>query len=303
VTGSCVLCGGSVELLYDDCTDFEYFMTNPGNLARCHRCGLVVMDPMPTREELPGLYPADYHSYAQGGNPVARWLLRRYQRRQAALCRKHLPPGGRFLEIGCATGDVLAELAGQYPIVSGIELSEDAAAVAAARGLDVFCGTLEEFETDQQYDLIFMSHVIEHVLDPVATVARIAQLLAPGGVLYVETPNVGALDARVWKSRWGLIHYPRHLYLFDRSTIARLYESAGMTCDAVRWEPNSCGWALSVQSMLRRRGWDRTRRPRSRYYPLLLVAFLPLNLLDLAFGGTAFMSAIGHKPATERAAA
>jgi hypothetical protein len=136
------------------------------------------------------------------------------------------------------------------------------------------------------------------VLDPVSTVAVIERLLAPGGVLYLETPNVGSLDARLWKQRWGLIHYPRHLYLFDRATITRLLGTAGLTTEGVRWEPNSCGWALSVQSELRRRGIDRSRAPRSRYYPLLLMLFLPLNLLDAVFGGTAFMSAIGRKART-----
>ncbi len=295
MAGSCVLCGERTELLYDDCRDFEYFMTNPANLVRCSNCRLVAMDPTPTRAELPLLYPPDYHSFATEGNPLARFLLGRYQRRQAGRCRKHLPPGGRFLEIGCANGDVLAELADQFPVVHGIELSDEAAAAAQARGLDVFCGTLEEFETDQQYDLIFMSHVIEHVLDPVATIARITSLLAPGGVVYLETPNVGSLDAKIWKQRWGLIHYPRHLYLFDRQTVRRLIESSGLETEAVRWEPNSCGWALSVQSELRRHGIDHSRAPRSRYYPLLLLAFLPMNLLDAAFGGTAFMSAVGRK--------
>jgi SAM-dependent methyltransferase len=295
VDGTCVLCGRPTALLYDDCTDFEYFMTAPGDLYRCTGCGLVAMEPMPTRAELPGLYPAEYENFSGPGNPIARFLLARYQRRQADICRKHLPPDGRILEIGCATGDVLAELVGDYPVVHGIELSEDACAVARSRGLEVFCGTLEEYRTDQQYDVVFMSHVIEHVLDPVATVAIIERLLAPGGVLYLETPNVGSLDARVWKSRWGLIHYPRHLYLFDRSTITRLLDGASLTTEGVRWEPNSCGWALSVQSWLRRRGIDRSRAPRSRYYPILLMLFLPLNLLDVAFGGTAFMSAIGRK--------
>ena len=298
MAGSCVLCGERTEMLYDDCRDFEYFMTNPADFVRCSNCRLVAIDPMPTRAELPSLYPPDYHSFATAGNPVARFLLHRYQRRQADRCRKQLPPGGSFLEIGCANGDVLAELEAEFPVVQGIELSEEAAAAAQARGLDVFCGTLEEFNTDQRYDLIFMSHVIEHVLDPVATVARITSLLAPGGVLYLETPNIGSLDAKIWKQRWGLIHFPRHLYLFDRTTIRRLIESAGLETEAVRWEPNSCGWALSVQSELRRHGLDRSRAPRSRYYPLLLLAFLPMNLLDAAFGGTAFMSAIGRKSRT-----
>ncbi len=295
MSGTCVLCGGSTSLLYDDCTDFEYFMTAPGDLYRCGTCGLVAMEPIPTRAELPGLYPTEYENFSGPRNPVARYLLARYQHRQADICRKHLQPGGRILEIGCATGDVLAELAGDYPVVHGIELSAEACGVARGRGLDVFCGTLEEYETDQQYDVVFMSHVIEHVLDPVESVRIIERLLAPGGVLYLETPNVGSLDARVWKQRWGLIHYPRHLYLFDRSTIARLLASAELTTEGVRWEPNSCGWALSVQSWLRRKGIDGSRTPRSRYYPVLLMLFLPLNLLDVAFGGTAFMSAIGRK--------
>ncbi len=296
MSAPCVLCGSSTDLLYDDCTDFEYFMTNPGHLYRCSACRLVVMEPMPTREELPALYPAEYHSFSTARNPVADLLLRRYQRRQAARCRRYLPPAGRFLEIGCANGDVLAELRDEFPVVRGIELSEEAATAARARGLDVFCGTLEEYETDERFDLVFMSHVIEHVLDPVATVRRISELLAPGGVLYLETPNVGALDARLWKSGWGLIHFPRHLYLFDRSTIVRLLEVGGLHPEGTHWEPNSCGWALSVQSWLRRRGIDRNRTPRSRYYPVLLVLFLPLNLLDALLGGTAFMSAVGRKP-------
>jgi hypothetical protein len=68
--------------------------------------------------------------------------------------------------------------------------------------------------------------------------------------------------------------------------------------ESVKPELNSCGWALSVQSSLRRRGIDRVREPRSRYYPLLLLLFLPANVVDLCFGGTAFMSAIARKGGT-----
>jgi hypothetical protein len=141
-----------------------------------------------------------------------------------------------------------------------------------------------------------MSHVIEHVLDPVATVRKVREMLAPRGVFYVETPNVGSPDARLWGRHWGLIHYPRHLCLFDRGTLRRLLEDAGFEVERMSWEINSCGWALSIQSALRRAGFDRSRRPRSFYYPLLLAATLPLNALDVFFGGTAFMSAIARKP-------
>ena len=70
---------------------------------------------------------------------------------------------------------------------------------------------------------------------------------------------------------------------------------AGFEVEKMSWEINSCGWALSIQAALRRAEIDGSRRPRSFYYPLLLAATLPLNLVDVCFGGTAFMSAIARK--------
>jgi SAM-dependent methyltransferase len=293
----CPLCSGDLALLYPDCFDFEYFVESSAEFYRCVDCGFVLTDPLPTRTELTELYPADYHNFDAPSNAVARLLLDRYYEHQSALCRRRMPTDGSFLEIGCAAGDILERLqhSGRAD-VQGIEISREACEQAWQRGLKVFHGTLDEFETDERFDLVFMSHVIEHVLDPVATVAKIRSLLKPGGVLYLETPNVGSLDARLWKSRWGLIHYPRHLYLFDRSTIRRLLEGAGLTGVSVASELNSCGWALSVQSALRRVGADRSRRPRSFYYSLLLLLFLPVNAVDWCFRSTAFMSATAHNP-------
>jgi SAM-dependent methyltransferase len=271
-------------------------MTASYAFQQCTACGLVFMDPMPTRAELPTLYPSKYQNFDALRNVVARALLDRYYARQAALCDRFLPEDGAFLEIGCATGELLERVQRtRNHKVRGIELSRDACEQAWARGLDVFHGTVDEFDTGERFDMVFMSHVIEHVLDPVATMHRVAALLRPGGVLYLETPNVGALDARIWGSRWGLIHYPRHLYLFDRSTIRALVEGAGLRVERVRSEINSCGWALSVQSWLRRHGIDRGTKPRSVYYPLLLVLLLPMNVLDLVTGGTAFMSVIARR--------
>jgi 2-polyprenyl-3-methyl-5-hydroxy-6-metoxy-1,4-benzoquinol methylase len=293
----CPLCGGTASLRYSGVQDLEYFMEASYDVYRCDKCRLVFMHPLPTRAELSGLYPANYHNFEPPKNPISRALLNRYYEHQCAIARRHLPPDGSFLEIGCAAGDILERMQRQgYDDVQGIELSLEACQQAWQRGLKVFHGTLDEYETDQRFDMVFMSHVIEHVLDPVATVEKIASLLKPGGVLYIETPNVGSLDARVWRRTWGLLHYPRHLYLFDRSTVRRLLERGGLTVEDVSSQVNSCGWALSIQSALRRARLDRSRGPRSFYYPLLLLLTLPLNALDLCFGGTAFMSAIARKP-------
>jgi SAM-dependent methyltransferase len=293
----CPLCSGEASLLYSDCFDFEYFVESSAQFYRCTDCGFVLMDPLPTRTELSELYPADYHNFDPPSNGISRLLLDRYYEHQSALCRRRMAEGGSFLEIGCAAGDILERMqrSGHHD-VRGIEISREACEQAWKRDLNVFHGTLDEFESDDKFDLVFMSHVIEHVLDPVATVAKIRTMLKPRGVLYLETPNVRALDSRLWKSRWGLIHYPRHLYLFDRSTVRRLLEASGLVDVRVASELNSCGWALSVQSALRRMGLDRSRRPRSFYYSLLLLLFLPVNAVDWCFRSTAFISATAHEP-------
>jgi 2-polyprenyl-3-methyl-5-hydroxy-6-metoxy-1,4-benzoquinol methylase len=291
----CPMCGTPAPLLYDGCRDLEYFVEASSRFHRCGRCRLVFMHPRPTRAELPTLYPSTYQNFDPPANPISRFLLDRYYEHQCATCRRHLPAGGALLEVGCAAGDILHRMRQQGYEVQGVDVSREACERARQRGLDVFCGTVDELETDDRFDLVFMSHVIEHVIDPVATIAKVSSLLKPGGVLYLETPNVGSLDARLFRERWGLIHYPRHLYLFDRATVQRLLECGGLSDVRVSWEINSCGWALSVQSALRRMGADRSRRPRSFYYPLLLLLLLPMNVLDVGFGGTAFMSATARK--------
>lgn len=293
---TCILCGGHGKLRFSDCRDLEYFIPASSDFYRCTACGFVFMHPQPTRDDLPGLYPSTYHNFDAPSGAMSRMLLDRYYAHHAAICRRYLPRDGAFLEIGSAGGDLLARLRDHgYRNVQGIELSRDGWEISRQKGLEVFHGTVEEFATDQRFDMLFMSHVIEHVLDPVATVGRMAGLLKEGGVLYVETPNVAALDARIWRRHWGLIHYPRHLYLFDRRTLGRLLAGGGLAVERVWSEINSCGWALSVQGMLRRLGIDPSRRPRSWYYPAVLVACLPLNLLDRCFGGTAFMAAVARK--------
>ena len=256
VSGTCVLCGGSTSLLYDDCTDFEYFMTAPGDLYRCGTCGLVAMEPIPTRAELPGLYPAEYENFSGPRNPVARFLLaplpaspgrhlpqapaarrphprdRLRHRRRPRRARRRLPGGARHrAERG------------------GVRRSP------AARGLDVFCGTLEEYETDQQYDVVFMSHVIEHVLDPVETVAHHRAPARAGWRAVPRDPQRRlARRAGVEAALGPHPLPPPPVPVRPQRPSPACSPSAELTTEGVRWEPNSCGWALSVQSWLRRRG-------------------------------------------------
>ena len=69
----CPLCGGEAALHFRGCQDLEYFIERRADFRRCTRCRLLFMHPLPTREELPGLYPAHY----QNVNPQPNRFMKR----------------------------------------------------------------------------------------------------------------------------------------------------------------------------------------------------------------------------------
>jgi SAM-dependent methyltransferase len=137
--------------------------------------------------------------------------------------------GGRALDIGCGNGAFLGLLARYGWSVTGVDVSEAASRSAAERGIEVFAGELEDAGLEaRSFDYIRMSHSIEHVGDPVRTIGTISDLLRPGGLAYLETPNVASPMARWCGQDWFPLESPRHLWLFDPTTMRRALESNGL---------------------------------------------------------------------------
>ncbi len=73
-----------------------------------------------------------------------------------------------------------------------------------------------------------MWHVLEHLPDPAAAIARAAELLRPGGRLLVSVPNVDSLQARLGGERWFHLDLPRHLFHFGPRSLSAMVERAGL---------------------------------------------------------------------------
>jgi len=93
--------------------------------------------------------------------------------------------------------------------------------------------------------------VIEHVPDPVGFTRKVHEILKPAGVFWFETPNIGCLDARLFRHRhWGAYHFPRHWFFFDVASIKRLAELTGFEVVSIDFVPNAIFWFWTFHSML-----------------------------------------------------
>ena len=84
------------------------------------------------------------------------------------------------------------------------------------------------------FQAISMVHVIEHLIDPAATLKTLHDLLAPGGRLLVVTPNVASLGHAIFGESWRELDPPRHLYLFSQESLIKTVETAGFRVKTIR---------------------------------------------------------------------
>ena len=153
-----------------------------------------------------------------------------------------LPRGSRVLEVGCGEGQLGRRLCELGCEVHGVEVVP-AAAAAAARALDrVTCADVERAPLDYpagHFQLLLCGDVLEHLVDPWGTLARLQRLLAPGGVLVCSVPNVqyfpvalGLLRGRFDYRDAGVLDRT-HLRFFTRRSARQLVEGAGFTVEAM----------------------------------------------------------------------
>jgi SAM-dependent methyltransferase len=217
------------------------------DIARCARCGHMQLDPMPAESVLTEAYAAavseDYLGEEAGQRETARRALDRIE---AAAVHP-----GRLADLGCWVGFLLAEARDRGWRTTGVEPSEFGSVYARERlGLDVWTGDL--FSTSLSpaaFDAVTMGDVIEHLVSPSAALARIADLLVPGGVLWMALPDAGSRVARAMGHRWWSV-LPTHVQYFTRHSMAALLARSGFQLLEMTTAPK----AFSVRYYLQRIG-------------------------------------------------
>jgi len=231
VTG-CPLCGATTFEAREVSTRMVRSAYNGSTVVRCSGCGLDYISPRP--DEVDGVYEEDYfRAYQDAGMvfPTESELHPRFAARLRAV--EQMRGRGRLLEIGIGHGGFLHHAATQGWDVLGVELSAYAAAYVRDRyRLNVVHGSLESAQLPPSaFDMVHLSHVLEHLLDPVAALRKIGTVLAPGGVLAIEVPNeLENLNIRLQRLLGGPAPYPvrcTHITFFQPATLQQMLERAG----------------------------------------------------------------------------
>lgn len=202
----------------------DLYGTALGDIVRCRDCGHMQLDRFPAETELLGMYEgaasSDYVEEEAGQRLTARAALERIER--------WAPSRGRLADLGCWVGFLLAEARDRGWTCVGVEPSSFAAAYARDElGLDVrqedlFAASLP----GGSFDAVVLGDVIEHLVDPGAALDRVAELLAPGGVVYLALPDAGSALARRMGRRWWSV-IPTHVQYFTRDSLFTLLRRRG----------------------------------------------------------------------------
>jgi SAM-dependent methyltransferase len=297
----CTICGGDdFGLVYGECPDRLYPGPDRFDVVRCRGCGLVQTNPRPTPEAIAGYYPESYVAFNQRDfhrGRLARLLRElvcapytvRYGPERVAVPPP--PGGGRVLDIGCGSGLLLTELARLGWEVWGIEPDKRAATALKDRlGLAderVVVGPAETARLPAgAFDLVTMSHVLEHLHDPRAVLAGVHRWLRPDGLLRVWVPNIASLESRVFRRLWYPLEVPRHLHHFDPRSLVHLLTESGFRPERIA--PQRQGFSLSG-SLQHLAGELTGRRLQPRQSRALYYLTLPFASVLLALGNLAVL--------------
>lgn len=163
----------------------------------CRRCGLIFPDPMPVPARgLAQHYDVDADDYFLNHQSDQK---ERQAEALLAEARSLLGAPGRLLDVGSGRGEVLKVALRENWDAVGLEPSRTfAERAAAASGAQVENCSLEEYVGGAgSFDAVILAAILEHVYDPNAVLGKIATLLRPGGVLFLDVPNEHGLYFRL----------------------------------------------------------------------------------------------------------
>lgn len=260
----CDLCGSSEFDLVAKTTDPERIVAGEFSVVRCRQCSLQYLNPRPDKGSISGCYPKEYYAHVGTQESIKtnsfRGNVRRAIRKSSLLSRlasyfpylsqasRDLPltndfaewlAPGKMLEVGCGAGGILNYMKSNGWQTFGIEPSMQAAGIAESKGHRIFRMGGDDAYPDalleMQFDLIYLSHSIEHMHYPTKALLNLRSMLKPeSGKLVLEVPNVDSVLTYLFGAENPIYDVPRHLYFFSPATLTKLLDKTGFAVESMR---------------------------------------------------------------------
>ncbi|HEY3444072.1 MAG TPA: class I SAM-dependent methyltransferase [Paludibaculum sp.] len=243
----CISCGHAVLLpqrLYRCKSAQGRALFGGSQLYRCQGCGLIQACPIPSLPALAEYYAEDYRNHCLSATDTEELTkfpldnLFYYNRGQSVaelLASRVASSEPRILDIGAGYGHILHAMGERFPggALSAIEFSNVCVEHLRSRGITVYAEPAEDvLPALAPFDVIVLSHALEHFLDPGAMLRLIASRLSSGGILYVEVPHIPEEAMhRYIDSVWAPRVDEPHITFFDPRSLNGVLAASGLAVE------------------------------------------------------------------------
>jgi len=277
----CMFCGSKILTELLNVTDTRFGIEKLWNICRCTECGIEQTIPLPFPVELRELYEKYYNFGGEKGTTYTRLrekflsssLYRLWLVIDGDLSFHSKKGQGCMLDVGCNEGRGLKIYQQNGYTAEGLELNETAATEARKAGFRIYADPLEQFEPEKLYDVIVLSNVIEHSLDPKDMLSNVNRILEPGGQVRISCPNVDSWQRKIFGRYWINWHVPFHIVHFSQKTLTNILEKAGFKIQKNHQESPALWLAHSIIVRLFAKFGQPTNQLRN---PFLVAALLIL---------------------------
>lgn len=226
----CNLCNKDNFKVLFETKDYNYNYPGDFKIVKCNNCGLVFLNPRPI--DISQFYPDDYLESTENWKEKEKYQLKEQQIRKIEKMKKicKLKNGkNKILDIGCGRGEFLYYLKEKGWECYGVEKQKSGVLYGRENfKLNIFEGDLLNINfSAQNFDIITLWHVIEHLYYPNETLKEINRILKPKGILIMSLPNIDSFQTKISKDKSYHLDVPRHLFFFSPQTIKMMLEKTG----------------------------------------------------------------------------
>ena len=270
----CPICSSNGDLIYENLKDNLFFCTNENfgiNKCKNSSCGSLWVNPCIIDEDLIYAYK-NYYTHGENRKGIifnifkksyhyiktsflAFWISKK-ERLESDYMNLWDDIPGKILDIGCGDGKFLKRMQTLGWNCYGLDFDSKAVSETCKnQGISAEVGGIEKLGNEySEFDVITMSHLIEHVPNPIKFMAECRKHLKEGGKLVIRTPNTSSYGHDKFKNHWRGLEVPRHIQIFNRLSLETAAKEAGFKSNTFFTSITGAEGILVASYMLKKYG-------------------------------------------------